>query len=287
MKVYLDYDQAELDRAYTQTAWAPNAEEIIRWYGTKSADVRERLKHQSNIAYGESPAEVLDFFPTDRPKAPVCVFVHGGAWTLLTKDESAFAAEAFVEAGVHFVAINFDCIPQIRLPEMVAQVCRATTFVHRHAESFRADPRRLFLLGHSSGAHLVAASLTQLSAALGRNSDAVVRGALCASGSYDLEPVMLSHRGSYLNLMAAEVEALSPLRHVRDLACPFKIAYGERESPEFQRQAKSFAEALAPMRRLDELLVGPGLNHFEISMTFAEPDGLLARAALEMVNGSG
>ena len=34
MKIYLDYDQAGLDRAYTQTAWAPNAEEIIRWYGT-------------------------------------------------------------------------------------------------------------------------------------------------------------------------------------------------------------------------------------------------------------
>ena len=47
MKIYLDYDQAGLDRAYTQTAWAPNAEEIIRWYGTKSADVRSRLKHHA------------------------------------------------------------------------------------------------------------------------------------------------------------------------------------------------------------------------------------------------
>ena len=78
MKIYLDYDQAELDRKYTQSAWAPNAEEIIRWYGTKSADVRSRLKHQANIAYGESPDEFLDFFPADRPKAPIYVFVHGG-----------------------------------------------------------------------------------------------------------------------------------------------------------------------------------------------------------------
>src|SRR4029077_18298105 len=133
MKIYLDYDQAELDRAYTQSAWAPNAEEIIRWYGPKSADVRGRLKHQANIAYGETQAEVLDLFPTDRTKAPICVFVHGGAWTLLTNDQSAFAAEVFVEAGVHFVAINFAVVPQVRLPEMVAQVRRATAFVHRHA----------------------------------------------------------------------------------------------------------------------------------------------------------
>lgn len=286
MKVYLDYDQAELDRAYTQTAWAPNAEEIIRWYGTKSAEVRGRLKHQANIAYGESPAEVLDFFPTERPGAPICVFVHGGAWTLLTKDESAFAADVFVEAGVHFVAINFAVIPQVRLPEMVAQVRRATAFVHRNAESFGADPRRLFMLGHSSGAHLVAAALAQGSAALGRDGDGLVRGALCASGSYDLEPVMLSHRGRYLKLDPAEVVELSPLRQVHKVACPLKIAYGERESPEFQRQAKSFAEAIAGVGRLDGLLMGPGLNHFEISMTLAEPAGLLASAALDMVHGS-
>ena len=287
MKIYLDYDQAELDRAYTQSAWAPNAEEIIRWYGTKSADVRGRLKHQANIAYGETPAQVLDFFPADRAKAPICVFVHGGAWTLLTKDESAFAAEVFVEAGVHFVAINFAVVPQVRLPEMVAQVRRATAFVHRHAESFGVDPRRLFMLGHSSGAHLVAAALTQGSAALGMGGAAIVRGALCASGSYDLEPVMLSHRGSYLKLAADEVEALSAMRHVHNLATALKIAYGERESPEFQRQAKSFAEALGVVGRLDELIMGPGLNHFEISTTLAEPGGLLACAALEMVHGSG
>ncbi|MBV9569033.1 MAG: alpha/beta hydrolase, partial [Hyphomicrobiales bacterium] len=211
MKVYLDYDQAELDRNYTQTAWAPNAEEIIRWYGIQSALVRARLKHQANIAYGASQAEVLDFFPTDRPKAPICIFVHGGAWMLLTKDESAFAADIFVEAGVHFVAINFACIPAVRLPEMVAQVRGATRFVHRQAASFGADPRRLFLLGHSSGAHLIAAALTQGTAGLGKGEDEIVRGALCASGSYDLEPVLLSHRGNYLRLDATEARELSPL----------------------------------------------------------------------------
>ena len=31
--------------------------------------------------------------------------------------------------------------------------------------------------------------------------------------------------------------------------------------------------------------MGAGLNHFEISTTLAEPGGLLARAALEMVMG--
>jgi arylformamidase len=213
--------------------------------------------------------------------------VHGGAWTLLTKNESAFAAEVFVAAGVHFVAVNFACIPAVRLPEMVAQLRRAALFIHGEAESFGADPRKLFMLGHSSGAHLVAAALTRGSPALGKGQGAIVRGAFCASGSYDLAPVMLSHRGSYLKLDAAETLELSPLHHARGLACPIKIAYGERESPEFRRQARRFAERLAAVDRLDALLMGPELNHFEISVTLAEPDGLLARAALEMIKDFG
>jgi arylformamidase len=282
MKVYLDYDQAELDRNYTQSAWAPNADEIIRWYATQSALVRSRLKHQANIAYGESPDEVLDFFPADQPDAPIYVFVHGGAWTLLTKEESAFAAETFVAAGVNFVALNFGVVPKVRLPEMVAQVQRGVAFVHRHAASFGGDPRQIYLLGHSSGAHLVAAALASPWPGLDAGQGSIVRGALCASGSYDLEPVLLSHRGSYLKLDAAQARELSPLHHVRRLATSLKIAYGEHEAPEFQRQAKSFAEALASAGRLDGLLMAPGLNHFEISKTLAREDGILTRAALEL-----
>ncbi|MFI5012487.1 MAG: alpha/beta hydrolase [Hyphomicrobiales bacterium] len=281
MKVYLDYDQAELDRNYTQTAWAPNADEIIRWYATQSEAVRHRLKRRADIRYGDSQAELLDIFPTDRKDAPICVFVHGGAWRLLTKDESSFAAETFVAAGAHFVALNFAVIPQVRLPEMVAQVRRGIAFVHRHAASFGGDPRRLFVAGHSSGAHLAAAALAGEWPELGGSGS--VRGALCASGIYDLEPVLLSQRGSYVKLDAAEADELSPLRHIDRLHCPVKVAFGGKESPEFQRQARRFAEALEAAGRLQELLLAPGLNHFEISMTLAQPDGLLARAALDMM----
>ena len=69
MKVYRDYDQAELDRNYTQTAWAANQEEIIAWYGTESATLRARLAYQADIAYGASEVEKLDLFPAARGDA--------------------------------------------------------------------------------------------------------------------------------------------------------------------------------------------------------------------------
>jgi arylformamidase len=55
------------------------------------------------------------------------------------------------------------------------------------------------------------------------------------------------------------------------------LAHGERESPEFRRMAVEFDGALRGAGRPSELIVAPGLNHFEILETLGRPDGLLAR----------
>ncbi len=274
--VFLDYDQATLDRNYDQRAWAPNAETVIARYGTASAAVRGRLRHHADIAYGPTPAERLDWFPTDRPDAPVLIFIHGGAWRSLSKAESCFAAPAFVAAGAHFVALDFALLPAVRLPEMVDQVQRALAWVHQHARSYGGDPDRLYLAGHSSGGHLAACVLAS-------NASTLLKGGLCASGMYDLAPVMLSARSSYVHLDEAEIGALSPQRHLDRLSVPVLVAYGEYESDEFKRHARDFARATAEAGRLAGLLHGPGQNHFEIAETLGQADGLLGQAMLRMM----
>lgn len=283
MSVYRNYDQAELDRQYTQSAWAANADEIIRWYGEESAAVRARLGHRADLRFGDSDVETLDLFPAAKLRAPVQIFVHGGAWKILTKNESCFAAETFVNAGAHFVALNFATVPAARLPDMVAQVRRGISWVHRNAASFGGDPDRIYLTGHSSGGHLVAAALTTEAPEFAHAPAEIVKGALCASGIYDLEPVTLSHRGDYLNLTAAEATALSPIRNLDRLRSDIIVAHGGKESGEFQRQSVSFADALAQIGRLASRVVAPDDNHFEISQTLARSDGVLARAALRQM----
>lgn len=282
-RVYRDYDQAALDRAYTQSVWAPSAEAIISWYGIASAAARARLPHMADVAYGASAAECLDFFPAQARGAPIVVYIHGGAWKDLTKAESAFAAETFVASGICFAAIDFATIPSVRLPEMIAQVQRAVAWLHRHATQLGADPDNIHLVGHSSGAHLVAAALACGWPELGGGQCEIVRSAFCASGSYDLEPVMLSYRGRYLQLDEAEARALSPIHHVEQLTLPLTLAFGGRESPEFQRQAQAFGTALERVGRLEALLCDDQEDHFTISATLAQPDGFLARAILERV----
>lgn len=277
--MYRDYNQAGLDLAYTQSAWAPSIEWVVPWYGVASAAARARLPHIAGISYGDSEAENLDYFPASEQGSPIVIYVHGGAWTDLTKADSAFAAETFVASGVAFVAINFETIPSVRLPEMVGQVQRAITWVHSHASEFGGDPENIHLVGHSSGAHLVAAALT----CDANHESTFVRSALCASGAYDLEPVALSHRGRYLNLDQDEIRALSPIANVGRLALPLTIAYGGRESPEFQRQAQAFARVLEEAGRLDGLHFHSQEDHFTLSTSLAHKDGILARTVLERI----
>src|SRR5262249_28964015 len=159
-KVFLDYDQAALDRQYNQRAWVTNADELIQRYVTMSEAVRARLGEPENIAYGSDATETLDFYRTAGSPASLVIFVHGGAWQRLSKRESAFAAEAFVRAGAHFAALDFAAVPAVGLADLVDQVRRAVAFVHRDAERLGIARDRIHLVGHSSGGHLAASALT-------------------------------------------------------------------------------------------------------------------------------
>jgi arylformamidase len=285
MKVFRDYTQEELDRAYDQRRWAGNAETVIGRYATASAAVRSRLRLMPDIAYGPSPAETLDIFLASAAKAPIHIFIHGGAWRMLSKAESCFAAEAFVGAGIHFVALNFANLPTVRLPTMAAQIRRAIAFVHANASSFGGNAEEITISGHSSGSHLAAVVLTSDWSSCGLPAD-VVKAGLCASGIYELEPVLLSARSAYVKLDSSEAGLLSPIRHVGRIPCKVSIAYGSLESPEFKRQGQDFAAALAASGKLAEEVVLQGLNHFEVVETLASPDGLLFRAVMRLMGRS-
>ena len=282
MKVFRDLTQAELDRAYDQRQWATNAAEVIARYGTQSASVRARLDCIADVAYGESPDEVLDVFPAKTRNAPIHIFVHGGAWHMLSKAESCFQAEPFVAAGVNFVALNFANLPRVRLPEMAAQIRRAIGFVFHEAARFEGDADAITISGHSSGGHLAAVMLTTDWTELGLPAD-VVKGGLCASGMYELEPVLRSARGSYVKLNVHEAAELSPIRHIGRMLGKASVAWGALESPEFRRQGEEFAAALAKAGKLKTSLVLPKLNYFEVAFDLAAADSALFRAATRLM----
>ena len=280
--VFLDLSQSALDDAYTQSVWAPDAPAIIAGYARDSAAVRAALPPRTEH-YGPGASETLDLFiPPGATAAPMMIFIHGGAWRALGKDDASAPAPAFVGAGCIYAALGFDNIPAATLPAMADQVRRAVLWLAANAARFGGDPARLFVAGHSSGAHLCAVLLTTDWPALGQPPD-LLKGGVCLSGLYELYPVLLSARGSYVHLSPAEVDALSPLRHMGRVACPVLVGNGGRESPEFIRQAGAFAAVLAGMGRLAARAVVPELNHFQVPNQLNDAGTPLSQAVLGMM----
>ena len=288
--VWLDMDQKELDDAYTQSVYAPNLRQIMGRWATNGEITRQRIGPPHRVAYGPTPVESLDIYQAKRTNAPILVFVHGNAWHQFPgQDYGGFAAEVFVRAGAHYVVLDFISVDEAggSLMPMADQVRRAVAWLYHNARSFDGDANRLYVAGHSSGAHLAGVVLvTDWVNEFNLPSD-VVKGALCCSGMYDLKPVRLSVRSSYIKFTDEMEQALSSQRHLNKLMCPVTVAYGTLETPEFQRQSREFASAVKAAGKAAQLLVGNGYNHFEILETLGNPYGLLGRATLELMNLAG
>ena len=284
-RVWQDLDQAELDAAYDQTKYAANLPQIFRRLAVNSEVARARLGPPKRLAYGATPIEQLDLYATKRPKAPVNVFFHGGAWKQRWAKDWAFPAEMFVRAGAHFIAVDFTSVEDTdgNLVPMAEQVRRAVAWVYRNASTFGGDADRVYVSGHSSGAHLAGAVLiTDWQKDFGLPPD-VVKGGLCSSGMFDLRPVRLSARSSYVKFTDEIEHALSTQRHLQRITCPVIVSYGTLETPEFQRQSRDFVAALEAAGKPVQLLVGEAYNHLEIVETLANPYGLLGHAVLEQM----
>ena len=283
--VFRDYDQAELDRCYDQSNWAPNVNLVHARTEANSAGARARLGAPVRLAYGPTEIEKLDLFKAAQPGAPVMIYVHGGAWRSGSSSRCHAPAELFHAAGVNYIALDFINVDEAggSLFPMIDQVRRAVAWVWRNAHSFGADPDRIYVFGHSSGAHLTGNILTTDWARYDAPMT-ILKGGIVCSGMYDLAPVRLSARSKYVKFTDEMVDDLSSIRHIDRLHCPIAVAYGDCESPEFQRQNRDFAAAVASAGKPVELLMATGYNHFEIAETLANPFGLLGRAALKLMN---
>jgi len=283
--VFLDYDQAALDAAYDQAAYAPNREQLIERRISESAMARRHIGEPERIAYGPAEIERLDIYRSRRVPAPIFVFIHGGAWRSGRSKDFAVPAEMLLRAGAHYVVPEFAWVQDVsgNLMVLADQVRRAVAWVHENIARFGGDPNRLYIGGQSSGGHLAAVALTtDWQCQFGLPAD-IIKGGMCISGMYDLTPVRLSARSRYVEFDDATIASLSPIRHLDRLRAPLIVAYGTRETPEFQRQNREFAAAVEAARKKVRLLVGEHYNHFELPETLGHPYGLLGRAALELM----
>lgn len=278
--VFLDCDQAELDRQHEQRA-GPSAE-VIQRYAQQSKRIGDSFATPEIFSYGSSPAETFDLYKAKSPNAPIHVFIHGGAWRLLSKKDSAFPADNFVRSGAHFIALDFAQLPSVKSygDAHTGQTRGCLDFPKR--EEIWRRPRSNTHFGTFIRRHLAACvAVTDWPSDFDLPRE-LVKSVICVSGIYDLFPVRLSARNDYVKLDTQTEQTLSPIRQLQHLSAQVFVCCGELESDEFRRQSRECAQALGSSLAAPHVEL-KGLNHYEAAGILADPDHGLGLAALKLM----
>ena len=286
--VWRDYSQAELDRQYNSRGTVADATIYLREYADRTKAAKATLTCHQNISYGGKDGaandETLDLYPAAQAGAPVMVYLHGGDWRALSKNDSGFAAPAFVASGVTFVALDFTLVPANTLPGMGAQVRRALLWLAKNIAAYGGDPARIHIAGHSSGANLVGQCLmTDWARDFGASAD-LVKSALMISGLGDLEPVRLSFRNQNLNLSPAVVAQVSLLHQQPHTYCPLLVAVGAIETEDYRRQSRDLSNYWRAQGNEALLMELQGRHHFDAVLEWADPASEVFRASRTLLN---
>ncbi len=241
-RVYLDYDQAQLDAQINLRARWPEHEAYFAKWAAESAAFRAERPGRLDLRYGPTAGQSLDLFPVagEHP-APLIAFIHGGYWQALDKSDYSYLGAAFLDQGIAYASLNYDLAPETRIGEMVTQIRRAFAWLQAEALELGIDPQRILALGHSAGGHLAAMALaTDWQTAVGMANPALA-AAGSISGIYDLEPMRLCYQQPVLQIDPATVREMSPLRISPPPGVRLVCAVGGEETDEFLRQQKAFA----------------------------------------------
>jgi arylformamidase len=274
---------AQREREYSPSSCAPASAAIIAEYVSRSRQAEKDFRCQKNSSWGDRPDEMFDFFPAASADAPLLLFIHGGYWQELSKDDSLFGAPDCVANGIAYAAIDYTLAPRANIATIVDQCRRAVASLHRQAATLGFDSHRVFVAGSSAGAHLAAMLLVRgWHETYGVGED-VVAGAVLLSGIYELAPLIGTYIDAALHLTSADATALGPIRLTHGRSVPAVVAWGEFETGEFKRQSRDYAEKLRVEGLSVSELEAAGTNHFDIVFGLADRTTTLGRATLKLI----
>jgi acetyl esterase/lipase len=259
---------------------------VLIWHNAGTAQVLHR-----DLAYGPHPKQRLDLSVPTAKGFPTVLFIHGGSLASGDKADEDYrnVCAPFVAAGIACANVNYRLAPMHSWPAQAEDVASAVAWVRTNIAQHGGDPKKLFLVGHSSGAMLVALVGTdERYLARHKLTTRDLRG-IIPMGSimwndeleqaltrYGRDRVEEAFKGNPNNRMYANLEAYLdrwPIRHVRAGLPPFLflIAEGEQAQPPVLKTNRKFVEDARALGNRAEYEVLAGRTHYSAIRKLHEP----------------
>ena len=204
--------------------------------------------------------------------APVLVFLHGGSWQRGRREYYRFVGEALAARGVLVLVPDYRKAPAHPFPSFVEDAAAATAWAHANAASYGGDPGRIFLMGHSAGAHMAALVATDASylrrwGLEPRN----LAGVIGLAGPYDFQPEVNPRIGRRVFWSVREWPRTQPVHYVDGDEPPFLLMHGDRDRMVWVDNSRSLARRLRDQGEPVELRILPGIGHVGLVNGFYSP----------------
>ncbi len=215
---------------------------VLAWMAPGGA----RVIH--DVPYAAHAEATLDVYEPRHltPNAPLVVFFYGGSWQSGDKSIYRFVGKLLASQGFVTVIPNYRVYPAVKYPDFLRDNAEAVAFARRRAAEWGADPRRLFLAGHSAGAYNVAmlGLDRRWLAEVGLDPRRDVAGVVGLAGPYDFLPL----RDETLKTIFGPEEDrpdTQPINHVEGQDPPMLLIAGSNDKTVDPGNATRLAAAMS------------------------------------------
>lgn len=203
------------------------------------------FERTADIPYGDEPRQRLDVYVPESisTPAPMVIFYYGGGWRDGSKNDYEFVAASLTEAGNIVVIPDYRLFPDVVFPTFVDDGAAAAAWALDNSERLGGDPGRIFVMGHSAGAHIAAllALDHQYLTAAGVSGQPFA-GLIGLSGPYDFLPI---ESGYLLDVFPEDLrEDSQPVNFVSSRAPRTLLIHGNDDETVRPRNSRSLAESL-------------------------------------------
>ena len=224
------------------------------------------------VAYAPGAGRALDVYRAAGAKsAPIVVFFYGGSWQRGRRQDYRFVGAALASRGVVAIIPDYRKSPQNPFPAFMQDAAAAVAWARANAAQYGGDPKRIFVMGHSAGAHIAALLATD-----GRYLQAVdmrprdLAGAIGLAGPYDFLPITDPKIKAVFG-PEKDWPVSQPVNFVDGDEPPFLLMHGAEDVTVRPMNSEHLAARLRVRQEPVTLELVPGTGHVGLINGFVSP----------------